>query len=116
MRKTLSFLLLALCTLAHAQHAVVLNFNLKNTRDNDTLTLSWGANNKSVTPLITTLLAYKPQEVTLPLNEPRVVVLGIKGQSSTLELLLSPPFAPLYSPPSPTCPTSVIHLCVSLCF
>ena len=90
MRKTLSFLLLALCTLAHAQHAVVLNFNLKNTRDNDTLTLSWGANNKSVTPLITTLLAYKPQEVTLPLNEPRVVVLGIKGQSSTLELLLSP--------------------------
>lgn len=90
MKKTLSFILLALGTLAHAQREVVLNFNLKNTRDNDTLTLSWGANNKSVTPLITTLPAIDAKVVTLPLNEPRVVALGIKGQNSTLELLLSP--------------------------
>lgn len=90
MKKTLACILMSLTTLAYAQREAVLNFNLKNVRANDTLTLSWGANNKSVTPHILSMAAVDAKEVALPLNEPRVVVLGVKGQSSVLELLLSP--------------------------
>lgn len=90
MRKALLLMALAASCAAYAQKEVVLNFNIRNTHDNDTLTLSWGANNKSVTPLITSIAAKDAKEVTLPLNEPRVIVMGMKGQASTLELLLAP--------------------------
>ena len=75
---------------ASAQKEVVLHFNLKNVQPKDTLSLLWGANNKSVTPLITTVIPSEVKEVTLPLNEPRVVVLSAKGANAGLEMLLSP--------------------------
>jgi len=91
MRNTFLIAALSLFNLAvNAQREVVLNFNLKNTTSKDTLTLSWGANNKSVTPIITTVAANEAGEITLPLNEPRVVVLGAKGADNSLEMLLSP--------------------------
>lgn len=89
-RMLLACLSLCLCVTAFAQREVVIHFDLKNTRQQDTLTLSWGANNKSVTPLITTLSAIEVPDATLPLNEPRLVVLGIKGQPGGVEMLLAP--------------------------
>ncbi len=90
MKKTLWMMLCMLPLAASAQKEVVLHFNLKNVQAKDTLSLLWGANNKSVTPLITTVIPSEVKEVTLPLNEPRVVVLGVKGESNSLEMLLSP--------------------------
>lgn len=90
MKKTLVSMLCMLPLAASAQKEVVVHFNLKNIHANDTLTLSWGANNKSVTPLITSVVASETKEVTLPLNEPRLIILGLKGQNGGQELLLSP--------------------------
>lgn len=87
---SLAIVLLSTPSTLLAQHEVVLSLNLRNMRDTDTLTLSWGANNKSVTPLITTLSPASHEEITLPLNEPRLVLLGLKGQTDNLELLLAP--------------------------
>ena len=90
MKKTLFAMLFALPLAASAQHEAVMHFNLKSVHANDTLTLSWGATNKSVTPLITTVLPNETKEVTLPLNEPRLIILGVKGQNGGHEILLSP--------------------------
>lgn len=90
MKKTLLMMLCMLPLAASAQKEVVLHFNLKNVQPKDTLSLLWGANNKSVTPLITTVIPSEVKEVTLPLNEPRVVVLSAKGANAGLEMLLSP--------------------------
>lgn len=90
MKKTLIAMLCSLPLAASGQKEVVMHFNLRNVQQNDTLTLSWGANNKSVTPLITTVLPTETPEITLPLNEPRLVVLSVKGQTEGKEILLSP--------------------------
>lgn len=82
--------LLCLPLAANAQREVVLHFDLKNASQTDTITLSWGANNKSMTPLITNIPATETKDVTLPLNEPRVVVLGMKGKAGSMEMLLAP--------------------------
>lgn len=82
--------LFLLSTQIHAQREVVLRFSLRNVHEGDTLTLSWGANNKSATPLITSIPLPIEEEITLPLNEPRIVVIGVKGREGAKEVLLSP--------------------------
>ncbi|MCD7721216.1 MAG: TlpA family protein disulfide reductase [Prevotellaceae bacterium] len=76
----------ALCL---AQNEARLTFDIKGMAKGDTLCLSWGAINKSMNPFITQLEP-KDDTLSLPLNEPRLVVLGVKGREGGYELLAAP--------------------------
>ncbi|MCD8285375.1 MAG: TlpA family protein disulfide reductase [Prevotellaceae bacterium] len=75
--------------LCFAQNEARLTFDIKGMAKGDTLCLSWGAINKSMNPFITQLEP-KDDTLSLPLNEPRLVVLGVKGREGGYELLAAP--------------------------
>lgn len=92
MKKLTLWALLALCSMtAQAQKELVIKVQLKNYQPTDTLTLSWGANNKSMNQVITTITQSNDnEEITIPLNEPRLLVLAMKRNSGSLDILASP--------------------------
>lgn len=92
MKKLTLWALLALCSMtAQAQKELVIKVQLKNYQPTDTLTLSWGANNKSMSQVITTITQSNDnEEITIPLNEPRLLVLAMKRNSGSLDILASP--------------------------
>lgn len=64
--------------------------SIKGLEQNDTLTLSWGANNKSMNPQIKKVGAKVETSFIVPLNEPRLLQLSVKGYTGYYELLASP--------------------------
>ncbi len=91
MRKTtICLILLCLTTLAMAQREVHICLDLKGLQNSDSLTLSWGATNKPLTPLILSVGALEQGTLRIPLNEPRLIIIGLKGCSGGYELLASP--------------------------
>ena len=85
-----------LCTMhielgkAFAQKEARITLNLKGLQNGDSITMSWGTFNKPVSPLILQVGAEDEQTLRIPLNEPRLIILGIKGFSGGYELLASP--------------------------
>lgn len=73
-----------------AQKEARISFSLKGLQTGDSITLSWGTFNKPTSPLI--LQAGIQDELTLrvPLNEPRLIIVGLKGYTGGYELLASP--------------------------
>ncbi|MBQ7180201.1 MAG: TlpA family protein disulfide reductase [Bacteroidaceae bacterium] len=92
MNRTKPLLLaLVLATAARAQNSnTSLSFDLKGLEPTDTLMLQWGANNKSMNPLIGKRAAYDAQPFVIPLDEPRLIILSLKGSQGSYELLASP--------------------------
>ncbi len=92
MKRLLSLCLSALffALACGAQTTSYIKVNLKGVSETDTLTLLWGANNKSSDPLITQAAAKKDCMLSLQVSEPRLVVLGVKGKQATCEILVSP--------------------------
>ncbi len=91
MKKIIFMLLLchmALCS--RAQRQTTLLVNIKGLEVTDTLTLQWGANNRSADPHIMQCAAIKDCSFNVEIEEPRLVVLGIKGKHATFEILVSP--------------------------
>lgn len=80
----------ALTATAHAQNSSSLSFDLKGLASTDTLMLQWGANNKSMNPLIGKKAISDQSPFVIPLDEPRLLALSIKGCLGSFELLLSP--------------------------
>ncbi len=92
MRNILSFVAGILCIplLSYAQDKVRISFDLKGLANNDTIQLSWGANNKSVNPVIMGKKAEHNCVFEFPLTEPRLVLVSVKGFQGNYELLVSP--------------------------
>ena len=90
--KRITFLLaLAFCLLSQAQKEVSLTIDLKGTiTAKDTITLSWGAINKSMNPLILQHPALDISPIDLPLTEPRLIIIGLKGYVGGYELIAQP--------------------------
>ena len=90
--KRITFLLaLAFCLLSLAQKEVSLTIDLKGTiTAKDTITLSWGAINKSMNPLILQHPALDISPIDLPLTEPRLIIIGLKGYVGGYELIAQP--------------------------
>lgn len=84
------FLFLCTCCLASAHQQVKLDLNIRGLDDKDSLTISWGANNKSTDPLIMQINAKDNQAIEIPLSEPRLIIVGVKGFQGGYELLLCP--------------------------
>lgn len=84
-------LTLMLATAAQAQNSSTsLSFDLKGLAPTDTLMLQWGANNKSMNPLIGKRAVGDAQPFVIPLDEPRLVVLSLKGYQGSYEMLVAP--------------------------
>ncbi len=90
MKRTLcGILLLILCTWCLAQNKVNIKFDIKGLSKADTISLSWGAINKTMNPFITQLSS--PEDtVSIPMNEPRLIIIGIKGIEGGYELIAAP--------------------------
>ena len=89
MNKTF-LLALVLTASAQAQNNSSLSFDLKGLAPTDTLILQWGANNKSMNPLIGKKGISDQSPFVIPLDEPRLLVLSLKGCQGNYELLISP--------------------------
>lgn len=91
MRRLVSLTLLAIvCCCMQAQKQARILVDIKGLTDKDTLTVQWGANNKSMNPNIMQRGAVEDTILSVPLNEPRLVVLGVKGKGVSYEILASP--------------------------
>ncbi len=77
------------CSLCHAQNEARLAFDIKGLGKTDTISLYWGAINKSMN-LFITLMEQKRDKLTLPLIDTRLIVIGIKGMDGGYELIASP--------------------------
>lgn len=84
------FLALMFPAAINAQSTSSLSFDLKGVAEADTLLIQWGANNKSMNPLIGKKSVGDTSSFSIPLDEPRLIVLSIKGWQGNYELLLSP--------------------------
>ncbi len=80
---------MALGTVAVAGDNVRLSVDIKGLGRRDTLCLSWGAINKNMNPFIT-LIDPQTDNVSIPLNEPRLLVMGVKGVDGGYELVAAP--------------------------
>ena len=81
----------ALCiSPAQAQKESRIILDLKGLQTNDSVTLSWGTFNKPTSPLILQVSAQDLQPLRIPLNEPRLIIIGLKGYAGGYELLASP--------------------------
>ena len=91
MRKLFSCLIvLLIATAAWAQKEARITLDLKGTQAGDTITLSWGTFNKPTSPLILQVGTQEVQTLRIPLNEPRLILISMKGFSGGYELLASP--------------------------
>ena len=90
--KRITFLLASVfCLFVQAQKEVSLTIDLKGgLTAKDTLTLSWGAINKSMNPLILQHAALDVSPIVLPLTEPRLIIVGLKGYVGGYELIAQP--------------------------
>lgn len=89
--KRIAYFLISLgCLNLNAQNQMNLTLDIKGGTEKDTITISWGAINKSMNPLIMHKGMDDQKAIQLPLNEPRLLVLGVKGYQGTYELLASP--------------------------
>ena len=75
---------------AWAQKEARIALNLKGLQSSDSITLSWGTFNKPISPLILQIPAQELQQLRIPLNEPRLIIIGLKGYAGGYELLASP--------------------------
>ena len=83
---TLNFPLSALW----AQKEAHITLNLKGLQTGDSITLSWGTFNKPTSPLILQVPIQEESTLRVPLNEPRLIIIGLKGYDGGYELLASP--------------------------
>ncbi len=92
MKRLAFFLIFALSLIlqSFAQREVRISINLKGLQTGDSITLSWGTFNKPTSPLILQVGAQEEQTLRIPLNEPRLIIIGMKGYSGGYELLASP--------------------------
>ncbi len=74
----------------YAQREARINLALKGLQNGDSLTLSWGTFNKPTSPLILQVGSQEAQALRIPLNESRLIVIGLKGFGGGYELLASP--------------------------
>jgi len=89
-RLIFAWLTLLAGTTAWAQKEVRISINLKGLQKGDSLTLSWGATNRPLTPLIVQTDDTEEQTLRIPLNEPRLIIVGVKGHNGGYEILASP--------------------------
>ncbi len=89
LKPTITALLCLLCLPGRADNEVRMHLDIKNLEKGDTLCLSWGAMNKSMSPLIMQLTP-KTDTLSIPMNEPRLIVIGIKGMEGGYELVAAP--------------------------
>lgn len=83
-------MLVAMGLSALAQKDTRIMTDIKGLAATDTLQLQWGAINKSATPYIMKRGAVGDSAFSIPLNEPRLLVMSLKGATAKLEILASP--------------------------
>ncbi len=88
-RLPLNLLIAFACSLCQAQNEVKVKFDIKGVGKEDSISVQWGAINKSMNPFITQLDS-QTDTLRLPLNESRLIVIGIKGIDGGYELVASP--------------------------
>ena len=74
----------------YAQKEARITLSLKGMQNGDSITLSWGTFNKPLSPLILQVAAQEEQVLRIPLNEPRLIIIGLKDYSGGYELIASP--------------------------
>ena len=91
MKRSLSCLIALLLAVASwAQKETRITLNLKGLMTGDSITLSWGTFNRPTSPLILQVGAQEGQSLRIPLNESRLIIIGLKGCAGGYELLASP--------------------------
>lgn len=75
---------------ASAQDRVRIQTNIKGLSKSDTLCIKWGATNKTSTPYIMQRGAIGDSAFIVDVDEPRLLVLCLKGSDASYELLISP--------------------------
>lgn len=75
---------------ACAQHEVKLVVEARGISRQDTIDLWWGANNMSRKPLIISRGCDDRVEFNIPINEPRLILLTLRGHQGQMEILASP--------------------------
>ena len=88
--KRIAYLLVSIICQSLSAQQMNLTLDIKGGTSSDSITISWGANNKSMNPLIMNKGLNDPSVIQIPLNEPRLIVVGLKGYQGTYELLASP--------------------------
>lgn len=73
-----------------AQKEARITIDLKGVQAEDSVTMSWGTFNKPTSPLILQVGANDKQTIRIPLNEPRLIIVSLKGYTGGYELLVSP--------------------------
>lgn len=73
-----------------AQKQVKIDIDIRGIGEKDTVVLSWGANNKSMNPKIAQKALSHGCTFQLPLSEPRLILVQIKGCVGSYELLVCP--------------------------
>ncbi len=73
-----------------AQNVTRITADIKGVAKEDTLTLQWGASNKSASPYIMQRGAVGDSAFAIPLNEPRLLVLTLKNSDARYEILAAP--------------------------
>lgn len=76
---------------AMAQKEARITLDLKGLQTGDSITLSWGTFNKPTSPLILQVAGkQEEQALRIPLNESRLIIIGLKGYAGGYELMASP--------------------------
>jgi len=78
------------CAAVAAQNVTRIVADVKGVAKDDTLTLQWGASNKSASPHIMQRGAVGDSAFAIPLNEPRLLVLALKNSDARYEILAAP--------------------------
>lgn len=90
MRRLFPTIFCAFAALASAQNNASLSLKLKGLEPTDTLTLEWGATNKTAAPTFAQQGAKGENTFTVGLAEPRLIVVGVKGYDGNYEIVLAP--------------------------
>ncbi|MCR4920396.1 MAG: TlpA family protein disulfide reductase [Bacteroidaceae bacterium] len=73
-----------------AGEKTTIRLSLKGLEFADTVLLQWGATNKSTLPLIRQQGAQKQMSLTVEIDEPRLLVLGVKGYFGGYDIIAAP--------------------------
>ena len=90
MRRVFLTITCVIATLAFAQNDASLCLKLKGLEPTDTLTLEWGATNKTTSPTFAQQGAKGENNFSISLQEPRLILVGVKGYAGEYEIVLSP--------------------------
>lgn len=88
-----NLLLITICLATQtsvAKEKTRISLALKGLESSDTITLQWGASNKSTRPLIMQRGAEKRMTMEVELDEPRLLVLGVKGCLGGYDIVAAP--------------------------